>query len=202
MKSDYQSQKGTEETDQKNKGTARNRDENHMIELYENAPIGIVECSLDGKYINVNEEFCRITGHKKEELLRLDIYDLTLPADSARETDLYKELISGSLPFYNIEQRYVRRNGAIIWVGIIRSLVRDENGNPLYTIGVVQDISHRKAVQEILRKSEAALQQQNIELERLVREGVIDLKVANLALVEGQKNLELLSQRLYRCRGE
>ena len=196
MKSDYQPQKGAEETDQENKRTPRNRDENHMIELYENAPIGIVECSLDGKYINVNEEFCRITNNKKEELLRLDIYDLTLPADSERETDLYKDLVSGNLPFYNIEQRYVRRNGAIIWVGIIRSLVRDDEGKPLYTIGVVQDISHRKAVQEILRKSEAALQQQNIELERLVQEGVTDLKVANLALVEGQKNLELLSQRL------
>jgi PAS domain S-box-containing protein len=196
MNSGYQSQKGIEETDQKNKGTARNRDDKHMIELYKHAPIGIVECSLDGKYINVNEEFCRISGHNKEELLTLDVHDLTLPADSERETDSYNELISGRLPFYNIEQRYVRRNGATIWVGIIRSLVRDDDGSPLYTIGVVQDISHRKAVQEILRKSEAALQQQNIELERLVQEGVTDLKVANLALVEGQKNLELLSQRL------
>ena len=196
MNSDHQTQKGIEETDQENKGSARNRAENHMIELYENAPIGIVECSLDGRYINVNEEFCRLTGHKKEELLRLDIYDLTLSADLERESDLFKELTSGRLPFYNIEQRYVRRNGAIIWVGIIRSLVRDENGNQLYTIGVVQDISHRKAVQEILRKSEAALQQQNIELERLVQEGVTDLKVANLALVEDQKKLEVLSQRL------
>ena len=195
MKSDY-SQKGTEETDQENKGTARNLDENHMIELYENAPIGIAECSLDGKYINVNKEFCRITDYKKEELLRLDIHDLTLPADSERETDVYKDLVSGTLPFYNIEQRYVRRNGVMIWVGIIRSLVRDDDGKPLYTIGVVLDISHRRAVQEILRKSEAALEQKNIELERLVQEGAVDLKAANLALVEGQKNLELLSQRL------
>jgi signal transduction histidine kinase len=80
---------------------------------------------------------------------------------------------------------------------VIRSLVRDGDGKPLYTIGIVQDISHRKATQEILRKSEGALQQRNIELEKLVQEGVIDLKVANLALVEGQKNLELLSQRLF-----
>jgi PAS domain S-box-containing protein len=196
MNSDYQSQKGLEETDKESKGTARNRGENRMIDLYKYAPIGIMECSLDGRYINVNEEFCRITGHKKEELLRLDIYDLTLPADSDRETDLYKELISGSLPFYNIEQRYIRQNGIIIWVGIIRSLVRGDDGNPLYTIGIVQDISHRKAVQEILRKSEAALQQKNIELEKLLQEGTADLKLANLALVEGQKSMELLSRRL------
>lgn len=196
MKPDHQPQKGTKETDQENRGTPRNRDENHMIDLYKHAPIGIVECSLDGKYINVNEEFCRITNYQKDELLRLDIHDLILPADSERETDLYKQLISGSLPFYNIEQRYVRRNGVMIWVGVIRSLVRDDDGNPLYTIGVVLDISHRRAVQEILRKSEAALQQKNIELERRVQQDAIDLKIANLALVEGQRNLELLSQRL------
>ena len=197
MNSDHQASEGTEKTDQANKGTARNREEKHMIELYKQALIGIVECSLDGSYVNANEEFCRITGHNKEELLRLDIHDLTLPADTEREADLYKDLTTGGLPFYNIEQRYVRRNKTVIWVAIIRSLVRDDNGKPLYTIGIVQDITHRRAAQEILRKSEAALQQRNIELERLLQEGVTDLKAANLALVEGQKNLELLSQRLF-----
>ncbi|HJQ13487.1 MAG TPA: PAS domain S-box protein [Anaerolineales bacterium] len=168
-----------------------------MIELYEHAPIGIVECSLDGNYTNVNEEFCRIIGHKKEELLGLDVHAFTNLADVRRETNLYQELVAGRLPFYNSEQRYVRGNGASIWVGIIRSLVRDEDGKPLYTIGIVQDIHHRKVVQEILRKSEDALQQKNIELEKRVQDGAVNLKAANLALVEGQKNLELLSQRLF-----
>ena len=194
MNSDYLSPK---ETEKDNKKKALPQNGKRLIELYTHAPTGIVGCSLDGKYINVNEEFCRITGYPKEELLGLDIHDLTNPTDLARETDIYTELISGKLPFYNIEQRYVRKNGAIIWVGITRSLVRDDDGKPLYTIGVVVDITHRKAVQELLRKSEAALQQKNIELEGLLQQGAIDLKSANLALVEGQKNLELLSQRLF-----
>ena len=195
MKLDHQTQKGATKQAKRQKNELT-RDGSHLIELYAHAPIGIVECSLDGKYVNVNEEFCRITGHTKEELLSLGLHDLTLPADSEREAGLYGELTSGNLPFYNIEQRYVRQNGAIIWVGISRSLVRGREGEPLYTIGVAQDISHRKAVQEILRKSEAALQQKNIELEKLVQEGTADLQVANLALVEGQKNLEVLYQRL------
>ena len=197
MKSSQPDQKGREERDLENKGNTQNRDENHMIDRYKYAPIGIVECSLDGRYINVNEEFCRLTGYKREDLLRLDIYDLKLPADLERETDAYKELISGRLPFYNIEQRYVRKNGANIWVGITRSLVRDNDGEPLYTIGVVLDITHRKAVQEILRKSEDALQQKTIELEKRAQEDAMDLKAVNLALVQGQKSLELLSHRLF-----
>jgi PAS domain S-box-containing protein len=195
MSSTYKPQKDTENTE--GQETAGRRDENHRIGLYDNAPIGIVECSLDDKFINVNEEFCRLTGYKKEELTGLDIHQLTNPTDLARESDFYTELLSGKLPFYNIEQRYVRKNGAIIWVGIIRSLVRDDDGKPLYTIGVVSDITHRKAVQELLRKSEAALQERNIEQEKLLQQGAIDLNAANLALVEGQKNLDILSQRLF-----
>ena len=194
MNAKYNPQK---ETEKDNKKKALPQNGKRLIELYTHAPTGIVGCSLEGKYINVNEEFCRITGYPKEELLELDIHDLTNPTDLARETDIYKELSSGQLPFYNIEQRYNRKNGTIIWVGITRSLVRDDDGKPLYTIGVVVDITHRKAVQELLRKSESALQQKNIEMEKLLQQGAIDLKSANLALVEGQKNLELLSQRLF-----
>ena len=179
------------------KETVESWEGSHLLALYENAPVGIVACSLDGRYIHVNAEFCRITAYQKHELPGLDIHALTNSSDLDRETGVYSELISGSVPFYSIEQRYVRKNGAMIWVGIIRSVVRDGNGNPLYTIGVVLDITHRKAVQEILRKSEATLQQKNIDLEKLVQEGTTDLKAANLALVEGQKNLDLLSQRLF-----
>jgi two-component system sensor histidine kinase UhpB len=196
MKTEHPTQKDTREIWSKKKDGKSDRDESRLVKLYEQAPIGIVECALDGKYLNVNEEFCRITGYTREEIRALDIHYLTHPADLAREKDVYQELVSGSLPFYNIEERYVRKNRAVIWVGIVRSLVRDDHGTPLYSIGIVQDITHRKSVQEILRKSEAALQKKNIELEKLVQEGIADLNVANLALVEGQKSIEILSRRL------
>jgi PAS domain-containing protein len=48
-----------------------------LLATYEHAPIGIIENSLEGNYVNCNEEFCRITGYGKEELLTLGIKDLT-----------------------------------------------------------------------------------------------------------------------------
>ena len=128
-----------------------NSNRQHRTELYDRAPIGLVECSLDGKYINVNQEFCRITGYKKDELLRLNMKDLTYEADLATETEFYQALTRGTLPLYHIEKRLVRQNGAVIWVGEFRSLVRDSNGKPLYTIGVISDISHTKAVKNSYR---------------------------------------------------
>ena len=49
---------------------------------YEHAPIGIVEASLEGKYINVNEEFCRMTGYDKKELLTIKSQDLHMKEDT------------------------------------------------------------------------------------------------------------------------
>src|SRR5687768_988758 len=67
--------------------------ENHLLTAYEHAPIGIVECSPEGLYLRVNEEFCRMIGYEKEELLRRSIKDISLPEDYEKEHKLYEQLI-------------------------------------------------------------------------------------------------------------
>ncbi|HEU4746471.1 MAG TPA: PAS domain S-box protein, partial [Anaerolineales bacterium] len=125
----------------------------HPLAAYEHIPVGIVESSLDGRYMDVNEEFCRILGYSRRELLRRGIKDCTHEDDYAIDSRLYEQLIAGKLPFYRIEKRYWRKDGGAIWVELTRSLVRDENGTPLYTVGVVLDASDRKHVEKVLRES-------------------------------------------------
>ena len=125
----------------------------HPLVAYEHIPVGIVEASLDGKYMDVNEEFCRILGYSRRELLRRGIKDCTHEDDYAIDARLNELLIAGKIPFYKIEKRYVRKDGGIIWVELTRSLVCDEKGEPLYTVGVVLDISDRKDVERVLRES-------------------------------------------------
>src|SRR5689334_16305910 len=103
-----------------------------LLSTYLNAPIGIAECSLEGRYISVNEEFCRITGFEKEEMLTRSIKDISYPEDYGSEMRLHERLIAGENPSYNLEKRYVRKDREIIWVQVIRSLVRDSNGKALY----------------------------------------------------------------------
>src|SRR5947207_10464306 len=117
---------------------------------YERAPIGITECSPEGKYVGANEEFCRILGYRKEELMQRGIKDVTHKEDYSREIKLHRQLVAGEIPFYEIEKRFVRKDGAIIWVQILRSLVRDADGAPLYTIGAVRDVTEHKAAEEKL----------------------------------------------------
>ena len=125
----------------------------HLLAVYEHIPVGIVEASLDGRYMDVNQEFCRILGYSRRELLRRGIKDCTHDDDYGIDVRLYEQLIGGKIPFYRIEKRYVRKDGEIIWVEITRSLVCDEEGKPIYTVGVVLDISDRKDVERVLRES-------------------------------------------------
>jgi len=124
---------------------------------YEHAPIGIVECSPDGRHTNVNEEFCHLLGYEKEELIGKSLKDITHEDDYPIDIKLHQQLVEGKIPFYRLEKRYVRKNGGSIWVELTRSLVSDSAGTALYTIGVVLDISDRKQVERVLRDSSERL---------------------------------------------
>src|SRR5688572_20352474 len=93
----------------------------HPLVAYEHIPVGIVESSLDGKYMDVNEEFCRVLGYSRRELLRRGIKDCTHEDDYAIDARLYELLIAGKIPFYKIEKRFVRKDDGIVWVELTRS---------------------------------------------------------------------------------
>src|SRR5215208_3830212 len=125
----------------------------HPLATYEHLPIGIVESSLEGKYIEANEEFCRILGYSKKELLQLGIKDCTHEDDYSLDIKLHEQLVAGKIPFYRLEKRFVRKDGSNIWVELTRTMVCDAEAKPLYTMGVVLDISERKDVERVLRDS-------------------------------------------------
>ena len=121
---------------------------------YEFAPVGIVESSPEGRYIDGNEQFCAITGYDKKELFELGIREVTHAEDFPADIELHQKLVAGEIPFYQIEKRYVRKDGSIVWCDLFRSAVRDAEGKTLYTIGAVSNITTRKLAEEALRESE------------------------------------------------
>ena len=125
----------------------------HLPISYEQIPVGIVEASLKGAYINVNQEFCRITGYERDELLTFNIKDMDHEEDYSLDVKLHQKLVAGEVPFYKLEKRYVTKDGRVIWVELTRSIVRNEKGKPLYTVGALIDISDRKDLEKVLRSS-------------------------------------------------
>ncbi|MGE5376688.1 MAG: PAS domain S-box protein [Bacteroidota bacterium] len=118
---------------------------------YHHAPLGIAETSLEGHFIEVNDEMCNMLGYRSDELLKLGISDVTHQEDLQSDIGLYHQLTVGEIPFYRIEKRFIRKDGSPIWTEVVRTMVRDEAGTAMYGIGGILDISERKQREEELR---------------------------------------------------
>jgi len=126
---------------------------------FENASVGITLVSLDGIYLEVNQTMARIIGYSPADLIGRPVADFTHPADVGRRSGFISELISGRIPSGKQERRFIHRDGAVVWTLIWASVQRDPDGNPMYFISVVQDITARKTADEDKRKLESQLQQ-------------------------------------------
>ena len=141
-------------TDRKRAEEALQRSEKRFRAMFEQAAAGIVTVIPNGYIIDVNQRFCQIMGYTKEELLRLSVDDLMWPEDSQQENCYLDEVNSQKRDSYHIEKRYRHKDGHPIWTNLSSNVIRDEQGNIHYAIGVVVDITDRKQAEEALRQSE------------------------------------------------
>ncbi len=125
---------------------------------FENAAVGIAHVGLDGRWLRVNDRLCEILGYEREDLLRETTSTITHPEDADRELGQLQRLQRREIEEYTAEKRYVRKDGAVVWVSLACSLVPDETGTPLHLIKVIEDISARKRAEEERRRSEATAQ--------------------------------------------
>jgi PAS domain S-box-containing protein len=122
--------------------------------VYKNAPIGIALVSMERTWISVNPAVCRIFGYTAQELMTLTADDLTFPDDIDNNGHLIKELLDGVRTTFEIEKRYIHKNGNIIWTSLHVSLVRDESdGRPIFFITQVIDITENKIAEQKLQES-------------------------------------------------
>jgi PAS domain S-box-containing protein len=125
----------------------------HQQILNQHLPIGIVESSLEGHYLDVNEEFCRMLGYERDELLQRGIREVTDEEDYHIDSKLHGRLAAGEISYYKIEKRFVRKDGQIIWADLTRCAIRDAHGNPLYTVGIILDITERHLAEEAMLRA-------------------------------------------------
>ena len=107
-----------------------------------------------GRFLRVNEAFCRFTGYSAEELLQRTFLEITHSDDRAADAASLQVLREGRGESFESEKRYLRPGGAIVWGLVGVNLVRDAGGQARFTVGVVQDITARKEAEEALRESE------------------------------------------------
>ncbi|MGV7229907.1 MAG: PAS domain S-box protein, partial [Nitrospirales bacterium] len=123
--------------------------------IYDQAPTGIGTMdSISGQFTEINQKFCAITGYSKEEMLNRTFQDITHPDDLQADLDQIQKLLAGQINSFYMEKRYFRKDGEVIWVNLTCVPLWLEPTDPRLHLAMVEDITHRKKAEKILKESE------------------------------------------------
>ena len=171
--------------------------------VFDNGLIGMAVVSLGGRFLQVNQSFCRITGYTEQEILQTDFASVTHPDHWAEGLELKRAMIAGESSQGVLTKRYVRKDGEVVWVCASISMVRDSNGQPLHFATLVEDISERKKAEEVRRNFELLSEHSRDPILYLGR-GDRRILEANAAAtrVYGYTRAELLERSIHDLRAE
>jgi PAS domain S-box-containing protein len=141
-------------TDQKRVERALQESETTFRAVFERAGIGMAVVDPDGRLVRANQEFVDLLGYQVPELCGMHGRKLTHPGDYETEKQLFIQMLHGDIPGYQIEKRYIRKDGSIIWGRLTMTLVRTAAREPQFAIGMIENITDRRIAEEALRFSE------------------------------------------------
>ncbi len=119
--------------------------------LFEASPIGLTLTGLDGRWSRVNERMASMLGYAPHELENRPAVSCLHPDDALDYAHRQELLVSGAVPRIDREERYLTKDGTLMWARTRVHLHRDQEGRPQYLIAAVEDISARKASEQQLR---------------------------------------------------
>lgn len=121
--------------------------------IFEQAVVGVGLVDLTtGRFIDVNRRFSTITGRSRKELLKLKFDAVTHPDDRAKNHHLHRQLKAARSSEFQVEQRYVRPDGTVVWVNLNASLLSTMSGRPNHLLTMVEDITSRKLAEANYRR--------------------------------------------------
>ena len=125
---------------------------------FEYTAVGMSRMGLDGKFQWINNAFTKILGYTLEDLLNEEFSKITFPEDRHIGERELKKMISGEVSSANFEKRYLHKNGTIVWVSLVSSLIKSDN-SASFLITQITDITDKKNAESELRKLSLAIEQ-------------------------------------------
>jgi PAS domain S-box-containing protein/putative nucleotidyltransferase with HDIG domain len=145
-------------TERRRMEEALRESEEHFRHIFYQAPVGAAIVSPDYRFQRVNQELCRITGYSEAELCARTFTDVTHPEDLPTDLVQVKRLAQGEIDHYQREKRYIRKDGHPVWVRVTVRPMRDEEGEPIYFLPMMEDITARKKAELEVDRQAALLQ--------------------------------------------
>ncbi len=131
------------------------RSEERFREIFRNASIGIAISGWNGRLQQCNPAFCRLTGYTEDELRTIAFSSLIHPDDREANLAEVRRLKRGEVPHFQFENRYLRKDGQIVWAHKYVSVLPGDNGEPAHLMALVNDITERKRTELALAEREA-----------------------------------------------
>jgi PAS domain S-box-containing protein len=123
--------------------------------VFEDSPVGIAMVDGQRRIMRANAALCELLGYSEDELVGRRSAELMHPDDVALDTQLAERLFAGDIPGYVIEKRYRRKDGQLIWGRLRASMIRGEDGESLYRLAMIEDITEEREADEAHRELEA-----------------------------------------------
>ncbi|OJJ24738.1 hypothetical protein BI308_14990 [Roseofilum reptotaenium AO1-A] len=134
-------------------------DTNRENTLFNQAPTGMIEWSLEGKILRINPRFGHLIGYPPQELQGHSLMEIIHPDDIEGDRPLIDQLLEGELQTFMQEKRYLHQDGSMTWVNLAVSLLYTSPSTPPTFLGVVTDTSEHQAVLRDRRKAQQALKE-------------------------------------------
>ncbi|MGH8515921.1 MAG: PAS domain-containing protein, partial [Panacagrimonas sp.] len=152
-----------------------NESEARFRSIFNQAAVGMALLDADGRWLNVNQRLCEITGYGMDELLLIDFQSITHPDDLERDLHMARALMDRTIDHYEMEKRYIRADGKVTWAMLyVRRL--DATGDiPDRFVSVLECIDERKAAEERVRALTASLEsrvaERTVQLRDIIQAG-------------------------------
>src|SRR5215831_8468922 len=112
-------------------------------DVFDASPVGIAIENLEGQPLFVNRALCSMLGFSEDELCSKHCVQFSPPEDAKKDWVLFQQLRAGSIDHYQLEKRYFRRDGSLLWGRLSISLLK--NGRSQLVLAMIEDITEKRA---------------------------------------------------------
>lgn len=140
-------------------------------DVFSASPIGIAVETLEGQPLFVNPALCSMLGFSEEEMCTKHCVQFSPPEDADKDWRLFQQLRAGSVDHYQLEKRYIRRDGSLLWGKLSISLLK-RRPSPL-VVAMVEDITEKKRAEEARFRHAAIVESSDDAIASVTLDGII-----------------------------